>query len=241
MAAELREPEPAEGTNTIGMEFVRIEAGRFEMGSRKGEAGRYEDEGPVNEVRIGQGFWLGKYEVTQGEWEAVMGSNPSRFWECGERCPVESVSWHEVQEFLGKLNGRERGRGSAYRLPSEGEWEYAARAGTTGMRYGELGEVAWHGGNSDGRTHPVGQKQANGWGLHDMLGNVYEWVEDRYGGYPSGAVTDPRGSGTGSYRVARGGSWIGYLRYVRSAYRNSHRPGNRYSYLGFRLVRTESP
>ena len=262
-----------EWRNDIGMEFVRIEAGEFVMGSPEGEAGRYGSE-RQHKVRISRSFYLGKYEVTQGEWAAVMGTNPSHFKGCGERCPVESVSWEDVQEFIGKLNGRERGRGYEYRLPTEAEWEYAARAGTQGATpEGELqilGErnapvlvgQAWYAGNSGvgyaagydcGRwaerqyeaercgPHPVGGKRANGWGLHDMLGNVWEWVGDWYGEYPSGAVTDPRGVGTGSYRVHRGGGWISSARDVRSAARARDGPGLRGGDLGFRLARTELP
>ena len=223
------------------MEFVRIEAGYFEMGSPEGEAGRYDDE-RAHDVRISRPFYLGKYEVTQGEWEAVMGSNPSGFKECGARCPVERVSWEDVQEFIRRLNELESGRGYEYRLPTEAEWEYAARAGTTGARYGELGEIAWYDANSGGSTQPVGQKGANGWGLHDMLGNVWEWVGDWYGEYPSGAVTDPRGPSMGSRRVGRGGSWHSSARNVRAAFRYYSSPGYRYNArIGFRLARTVSP
>ena len=223
--------------NELGMEFVLIPAGRFVMGSPEGEAVRHADE-RQHEVRISEGFWMGKYEVTQGEWEAVMGSNPSKFKACGARCPVEMVSWEDAQEFIRRLNGRESGSGYEYRLPAEAEWEYAARAGTAGARYGELGEIAWYGGNSGGRTHPVGQKRGNGWGLHDMLGNVWEWTADWYGDYPSGMVTDPRGPSTGSHRVLRGGSWYRNAGYVRSAFRSRYSPGSRGNSFGLRLVRT---
>ena len=157
-------------------------------------------------MRISRGFNLGKYEVTQAEWQGVMGTSPSRFSGCGQ-CPVEQVSWDDAQEFIGSLNGR--AGGNRYRLPTEAEWEYAARAGTTGDRYGNLDAIAWYGDNSGGHTQPVGQKVPNAWGLHDMLGNVYEWVADWSGDYPGGTVTDPlRGPGSGSfYRVLRGGGW----------------------------------
>ena len=223
----------------VAMEFVRIPAGSFLMGSPEDEQGRDSDE-TQHEVTISQGFWMGKYEVTQGQWEAVMGENPSHFDECGSRCPVERVSWSDTQRFIQRLNERESGSGHRYRLPTEAEWEYAARAGTTGARYGELGEVAWYDGNSGRWVHPVGQKRANAWGLHDMLGNVYEWTADWYGAYPSSAVTDPTGSGAGSRRVLRGGSWISDAGYVRSASRASNSPGfRRGTFNGFRLVRTE--
>ena len=180
-----------------GVEFVWVPPGQFQMGSTSSES--FSDERPVTQVRISRGFWMGKYEVTQAQWQAVMGSNPSHFTNCGGDCPVERVSWEDVQEFIGKLNGRSGGR--PYRLPTEAEWEYAARAGTTEDRYGDLGAIAWHNSNSRDTTHPVGEKAANAWGLHDMLGNVLEWVQDWFGSYPGGSVTDPTGPGSGSYRV----------------------------------------
>ena len=222
-------------TNSLDMEFVWIPAGSFLMGSPGYEEGRLSSE-RQHEVRISQGFWMGKYEVTQGEWEAVMGSNPSFFDECGSRCPVETVSWNDVQEFIGRLNERETGPG--YRLPTEAEWEYAARSGTTGARHGELDDVAWYSGNSGGSTHQVGQKRGNAWGLHDMLGNVWEWTGDWFGEYPAGRVTDSGGPSTGSRRVVRGGGWSINAGSVRSANRHRSSPGYRYRSIGFRLVRT---
>ena len=257
-------------TNTLGMEFVGVPAGSFVMGSPQDEEGRRSDE-RQHEVRISRGFWMGKYEVTQGQWEAVMGANPSRFDECGARCPVEQVSWDDVQGFIRRLNERESGSGYVYRLPTEAEWEYAARAGSAGATpEGDLRILgrhnapvldgqAWYGGNSgvsyEGAdcsywqerqyeaercgTHPVGTKRANGWELHDMLGNVWEWTADRYGEYPSGAVTDPQGPDTGWNRVPRGGGWFDSA-LVRSASRfNDASPDRRFDYIGFRLVRTE--
>ena len=166
-----------------------------------------------------------------------MGSNPSGFPECGLDCPVERVSWEDAQEFIRRLNAMDGA--TTYRLPTEAEWEYAARAGTTGDRYGNLDAIAWCGENSGGRTHPVGGKVPNAWGLHDMLGNVWEWVEDWYGDYPGGTVTDPRGPGSGSYRVLRGGGWHFSASYCRSSRRNNGPPGIRDYGLGFRLLRTE--
>ncbi len=175
---------PREVRNSIGMEFVLIEAGTFQMGSPAGERGWDDDEGPVHEVTISQPFYLGKYEVTQGEWQAVMGSNPSRFSNCGRTCPVENVSWDDAQKFIGALNRREGME--TYRLPTEAEWEYAVRAGTRtayhfGNAAGELYLYAWYGDTGvffpEG-THPVGQKQPNAWGLYDMHGNVREWTAD---------------------------------------------------------------
>ena len=194
----LNAAEAAQNSPIAGMEFVRVPAGEFRMGSTSEEA--YSREQPVTRVRIGRAFELGKHEVTQAEWEAVMGSNPSRFDECGGDCPVENVSWDDVQDFIGRLNALE---GEVrYRLPTEAEWEYAARAGTAGDRYaGNLDAIAWYDGNSGGSTHPVGQKAPNAFDLHDMLGNVFEWVQDWYGGYPGGSVTDPQGAASGSLRV----------------------------------------
>ena len=220
------------------MEFVRIPAGSFVMGSPEDEEGRQNNE-TQHEVTLSQGFWMGKHEVTQAEWEALMGSNPSLFNRCGSRCPVEQVSWEDVQEFIQKLNERESGKGYRYRLPTEAEWEYAARAGTTGARYGELDEIVWL---KRDRTYPVGQKRANAWGLHDMLGNVAEWTADWDGEYPASRVVDPQGPATGSYRVVPGSavlhSWKGRAEKLRSANRERSRPGHRYRYRGFRLVRT---
>ena len=228
-----------------GMEFVGIPPGEFLMGSTSRHTAN--DERSVTRVRISKGFYLGKYEVTQAEWQAVMGSNPSRFSGCG-RCPVEKVSWEDVQVFIGRLNARSGGE--RYRLPTEAEWEYAARAGTTTATYaGDVTEqhrndsvvnrIAWYGKNSGDRTQPVGQKAPNPWGLYDMLGNVFEWVQDWYGPYPGGAVTDPTGPGSGSKRVMRGGSWADWPVLCRSAYRFRGSPGYRREFLGFRLLRTE--
>ena len=218
-----------------GIQFVWVPAGEFRMGSTSREAD--DDEQPLTRVRISRGFYLGKYEVTQGQWQAVMGRNPSYFDECGPTCPVETVSWDDVQEFIGKLNaavGEER-----YRLPTEAEWEYAARAGTRRDRYGNLDAIAWYEDNSGSRTHPVGEKDPNTWGLHDMLGNVWEWTQDRYGDYPGGSVTDPQGPASGSERVARGGGWYGFARYCRASNRGYDSPGSRDGDAGFRLLRTK--
>ena len=217
-----------------GMEFVWVPAGEFRMGSTGRFAGS--DESPVTRVRISRGFWLGKYEVTQRQWQAVMRRNPSHFRNCGRDCPVERVSWNEVQSLIGRLNARSGGR--RYRLPTEAEWEYAARAGTTGAYYyGNLNVIAWHRGNSGRRTHPVGRKAPNGLKLHDMLGNVWEWVGDRKGKYPGGTVTNPAGPGSGAGRVYRGGSWHESSGHCRSANRDELSPSGRLDVLGFRLLR----
>ena len=217
-----------------GMEFKWVPRGEFLMGS--GSAESDDDEQPVMQVRISRGFWLGKYEVTQSEWEAVMGSNSSRFSGCG-RCPVEWVSWDDAQDFIRRLNAIEQG--NPYRLPTEAEWEYAAKAGTSGDGYEtNLGAIAWYGWNSENRTHPVGKKAANAFGLHDMLGNVSEWVQDWHSNYPGGKVTDPRGSATGSRRVFRGGNWNAGAAHCRSSYRDHAYSGSRGKNLGLRLLRS---
>jgi formylglycine-generating enzyme required for sulfatase activity len=223
--------------NSLGIEFVLVPAGKFMMGSDKGA----DDEKPVHEAHLSMPFYLGKYEVTQGQWQAVMGNNPSRF-KGDANLPVEHVTWEDVQAFIRKLNARESG--TKYRLPTEAEWEYAARAGTTtDYSFGDdprlLGEYAWYAENAEHKTHPVGQKKANVWGLHDMHGNVWEWVQDWYSKpYPSGTVTDPQGPAAGSIRVYRGGSWITHARNCRVSYRNDQGPGGRVVYIGFRLLWT---
>jgi formylglycine-generating enzyme required for sulfatase activity len=215
-----------------GIQFMQIQPGEFSMGCSTGDAECYGDESPAHRVRITRGFQIGQYEVTQDQWQAVMGASPS--WFQGATLPVEMVSWDDVQEFLGRLNARNDG--FRYRLPTEAEWEYAARAGTTG-RYagaGALGDVAWYSGNS---TRPVGQKRPNAWGLHDMLGNVYEWCQDWYGSYSSNAADNPTGPASGSFRVLRGGSWLFITGLTRVSYRDRSVPGERQGSIGFRCVR----
>ena len=226
---------------SLGMEFVLIEAGTFQMGSPATEAGRQDREGPVHQVTISQPFYLGKVEVTQGQWQAVMGDNPSYYSACGATCPVEQVSWKDIQGFIAELNRREGIE--TYRLPTEAEWEYAARSGTqTAYHFGNganrLEQYGWYRNNSGSSTHPVGQKRPNAWGLYDMHGNVLEWVADWYGDYPRGAVTDPHGPSTRFSRVYRGGSWANTARYCRAAGRRRDWPGDRSPALGFRLART---
>ena len=225
---------PGESKAFDGIEFVWVPAGKFRMGSTSAEA--RENEQPPIRVLIRRGFWLGKYEVTQSEWRAVTGTNPAQFSGCGPDCPVERVSWHDAREFIGKLNAR--AGGARYRLPTEAEWEYAARAGTTGDRYGDLDEIAWYARNSGRKTHPVGRKLANAWGLYDMLGNVWEWVDDRYGDYPGASAMDPRGRGSSQPRVGRGGSWDAIARACRASARGNGLPGHRTEMVGLRLLRT---
>jgi len=230
-----------DGPNThFEIEFVLIPAGGFDMGSPSSESGRADKEGPVHHVTIPEPFYMSKYEVTQKQWREVMGSNPSKFE--GDDLPVELVPWEEVQEFIRKLNERESS--VKYRLPSEAEWEYSARADTT-TRYSfgddesELEDHAWYWENSEGRTHPVGQKKPNPWGLYDMHGNVWEWVQDEWHRNYEGAPTDGSAweDGSGAFRVLRGGSYLGNAVLCRSAFRKNYVPGDRFSYFGFRLLR----
>jgi formylglycine-generating enzyme required for sulfatase activity len=197
-----------------GIEMVLIPAGKYMRGASPDDGEAYDDEKPAHEVTISTPFYLGKYEVTRGEWAKVMGSNPSSFAK-GDRHPAEQVSWNDVQGFLEK---------TGFRLPTEAEWEYACRAGTKGARYEDsLDRIAWYGRNSGDSTHPVGKKEANAWGLHDMLGNVFEWCSDRYSKDEydrcQEGVTDPEGPDSGTFRVVRGGSWDRDAGYCRSSYR----------------------
>jgi formylglycine-generating enzyme required for sulfatase activity len=241
-------------TNSIGMEFVQIPAGEFDMGSPPNEVDRYDNEDPVHHVKISNAFYISKYEVTQKQWSDIMGTNPSYFK--GDNLPVEQVSWNDVQGFIKKLNVKEGT--NKYRLPSEAEWEYAARAGTT-TRYSfgddesMLIEYAWYTNNSDDKTHEVGQKKPNPWGLYDMHGNVWEWVRDIYNVDYDGAPTN--GSAWEvkvtfwfwgkDNRVIRGGGWGHIAGNCRSADRDQEVPGSprkgdmsgRDDDLGFRLER----
>jgi formylglycine-generating enzyme required for sulfatase activity len=232
--------------------LVRIPAGSFTMGSPASESGRDSDENPVS-VRLTTSYLMMESEVTQGMWQAVMGNNPSSFSGCGSSCPVEQVSWLDAVAFANAVSAREGLRpayqvsgesvswdrsANGYRLPTEAEWEYAARGGQSYVYAGSnsVDAVAWYGANSGSTTHPVCQKQRNGYGLCDLTGNVWEWTWDWYGGPLTGG-TDPQGSASGSSRVNRGGSWDYFASNVRVANRRSNSPGNRNDYLGFRLVR----
>ncbi|HNR34916.1 MAG TPA: formylglycine-generating enzyme family protein [Candidatus Hydrogenedentes bacterium] len=219
-----------------GISFVWCPAGTFYMGSIEGR----DDELPVHRVKISKGFWLSRYEITQDLWQGIMGKNPSRF--TGDpRLPVENVSWKEVVSFIGELNRRYPDK--IFRLPTEAEWEYACRAGSEreygfGDNAAQLPDFAWFKENAEGKTHVVGRKNPNAWGLYDMHGNVAEWVSDRYGEYPyeGGTVTDPMGPETGSNRVYRGGSWYHDAPQCRAAARQRDGMDKRDSVIGFRLV-----
>jgi len=232
-------PAGMEVTNSIGMKLRLIPAGEFMMGSPATESDRADRE-TRHPVSITKPFYLGVTEVTQEQYQKVMGKNPSQFK--GPQNPVEKVSWTDAVEFCRKLSAMpaEKTAGHVYRLPTEAEWEYACRAGTaTAYGFGDdrsgLGVYGWVGGES---THPVGGKKPNAWGLYDMHGNVWEWCQDWYGDYPSGSATDPTGATSGSHRVSRGGSWISIARSCRSARRNGSTPEVRSNGLGFRVLRS---
>lgn len=221
-------------------EMVVVHAGSFKMGADKNFEEASDDETPLHSVSITRPFALGKHEVTQGEWVAVMGDNPSKFK--GRSRPVEQVSWNDAQEFIKKLNAK---TGKQYRLPSEAEWEYAARAGSQsvysfGDDKGQLGGYAWFNGNSGDETHPVGQLKPNRFGLYDMHGNVWEWVQDCYNNSYRGAPGDGSAwtAGDCGRRVRRGGSWYGDPSGLRAANRLNYDAGDRDDYGGFRVART---
>ena len=219
--------------------MVKVEAGTFMMGATSEMKDPYDWEKPVHQVTLTNDYYMGKYEVTQALWQAVMGNNPSHFK--GENLPVETVNWNECQEFISKLNSM---TGRKFRLPTEAEWEYAARGGkkSRGYQYSgsnSISDVAWYDGNSGSKTHPVGTKQANELGIYDMSGNVYEWCSDRYGPYSSSSQTNPTGAYFMSRRVGRGGCWDCNAWYCRSSFRNGSIPDSRDSGLGLRLVLSE--
>ncbi|MGI9443231.1 MAG: formylglycine-generating enzyme family protein [Rubripirellula sp.] len=224
-----------ESADSIGMECKLIHAGKFIMG----------EGDQAHEVTLTKPFKMGVHEVTQAQYEQVMGVNPSHFK--GANNPVEMVRWDDAVEFCRRLSElpAEKAAGHVYRLPTEAEWEYACRAGTTtrfsfGDDEWKLGDYAWHDGNADDNTHPVGGKKPNAWGLYDMHGNVWEWCQDLYGDYPSGTVTDPTGAASGSFRVLRGDCWISSAENCRSAYRGRSNPWLRYYDRGFRVYLSPS-
>ena len=216
--------------------MVYVEGGTFTMGATS-EQGKdaYDDEKPAHQVTLSS-FSIGKYEVTQEEWEAVMGKNPSSFK--GAKRPVERVSWNDCQEFIRKLNTM---TGKRFRLPTEAEWEYAARGGNKSIGYkyagsDNLDRMAWYDSNSDNATHDIGQKSPNELGLYDMSGNVWEWCQDWYGSYSSNSQTNPSGPSSGSYRVYRGGSWFSRARNCRVSFRSYGSPGFADNLQGLRLA-----
>jgi formylglycine-generating enzyme required for sulfatase activity len=225
-ALPLREPE-----------MVSLPGGTFMMGSDSAES--LPDEKPVHQVTL-SGFKIGKYEVTQTEWVTVMGSNPSDFQKDrlalnarGDRLPLDNVTDENIFVYIEKLN---QATGKKYRLPTEAEWEYACRGGTLGDRYGELDAIAWYMSNSENRTHDIGGKAPNAFGLFDMLGNVFEWTNDWYGPYAAEAVTNPTGPEMGGHRCVRGGSFMQEALAARASHRDMHNPQHHSDPLGFRLA-----
>ena len=234
-AAAARDTVSAEPAS---IEMVFVKGGCFDMGDAFGEG--HDAEKPVHEVCV-KDFYIGKYEVTQEQWKSITGNNPSFFSSCGINCPVESVSWNDVQDFIRKLNDR---TGKFYRLPTEAEWEYAARSGGrkeryAGTNYGpDLERYAWYNYNSNNKTHPVGQREPNGLGLYDMSGNVWEWVSDLSGitYYKISPRDNPQGPSSGGNRVCRGGSWDSVPQLLRTSYRRSLAPVYKDGRRGFRLL-----
>ena len=222
--------------NGVSFEMIAVKGGTFTMGCTSEQGGDFDgDETPTDSVTLSD-YYIGKFEVTQELWQAVMGSNPSYFK--GNNLPVEQVSWNDVQEFITKLNQK---TGANFRLPTEAEWEYAARGGNKSNSYkysgsNTIGNVAWYWDNSNSETHQVGTKSPNELGIYDMSGNVWEWCQDWYGDYSSGSQTNPTGPSSGSKRVARGGSWDGGAWNCRVSNRGSGTPDYRSNFLGFRLA-----
>ena len=214
-------------------EMIAIPAGSFEMGLNN----LSKNEKPVHTVTIARAFAIGKTEVTQGQWRAIMGNNPSYFSSCGDNCPVEQVSWNDTQEFIRLLNQK---TGKQYRLPSEAEWEYACHAGANNQYCGgdSMDSVGWYGGNKNNPTHPVGLKQPNAFGLFDMSGNVCEWVEDGYHDNYIGAPVDGNAwQGDGAQHVLRGGSWNYPPLLTRATIRFGDRAANHVNNNGFRIAK----
>lgn len=221
--------------NGIKYNMVWVDGGTFRMGATSEQGSEISDEKPVHSVTL-SGYYIGKTEVTQALWQAVMGSNPSYFE--GDDLPVEQVSWDDCQEFIRKLNSL---TGQNFRLPTEAEWEFACRGGNNSRGYKYSGSnyidnVAWYDGNSGDKTHPVATKSPNELGIYDMSGNVWEWCADWYGDYSSGRQTNPKGPYGGSYRVYRGGGWFINAGICRSSDRYYYNPAYRYNILGLRLA-----
>jgi len=225
--------------NDVSFELIFVEGGTFTMGCTLEQGNDCQDrEGPAHQVTVSN-FYIGKYEVTQAQWGAIMNNNPSKVK--GDNLPVETVSWTDVQEFLRILNTQ---IGKHYRLPTEAEWEFAARGGNKSLGYKYSGsnnvdEVAWYSNNSDGGTRPVGTKQPNELGIYDMSGNVWEWCDDWFGNYPSTPQTDPKGDSSGTKRSDRGGSWYYDAEWCRVSARSSYAPDGRGHSLGFRLAMSQ--
>ena len=235
-------PKSAYVIPDLKLELLWVEPGSFMMGTARDDHPQ-KAEAPQTKVTLTHGFWLGKTEVTQGEYEAIAGTNPSTFKALGANGPVEHVSWEDAMAFCQKLTVREQAAGRilegyVYSLPTEAQWEYVCRAGTTREYTRDPETVAWHKGNSGDSPHLVATKQPNPWGFYDLGGNVLEWCYDWYGDYPGGEVTDPIGPAHGHYRIARGGSWRADAQLTRSAARAGGSAGRLDYTLGFRLALT---
>ena len=233
-------PAPLFKDPTTGIEMVYVKGGCYQMGDIFDDPEGGAEEKPVHEVCVDD-FYLGRYEVTQGQWENIMGSNPSIDRSCGDNCPVDNVSWSDAQAFISRLNNRSGG--SIYRLPSEAEWEYAARSRGRSEKYSggnDVDSVAWYNENSNNKLHPVGTKAPNGLGIYDMSGSVWEWINDWYGSdyYENSPRNNPTGPGSGIEHVIRGGCRTGEAYNMRTARRNGYTPDTRRPSLGFRLLRT---
>ena len=230
----LQQQEIAAGTTWVnpkdGLTYVWIPPGTFTMGCSWGDAECDDDEKPAHRVTITHGLWIGQTEVTQAAYQRAMGTNPSHFQ--GTNLPVETISWNEAQTYCEAVG---------MRLPTEAEWEYAARAGGTSARYGDLDAIAWYFDNSGRQTHEVARKEPNAWGLYDMLGNVWEWVADWHADYAAGSQSDPHGPASGTYRVLRGGSWDNNPRFARASFRGWSGPGNRFNRFGVRCAAERIP
>ncbi len=238
-------PEEPKTANSLGMEFVYLPSGTFMMGTPPEMAVKDTDE-RYHKVTLTKDFFMQTTEVTRKQWSDLMGTAQTLlpktpfFENCGDDCPIENISWNDVQEFVRRLNEQENT--DKYRLPTEAEWEYACRAGSIayfcfGDDFGRLGAYAWYRNNSNRQVHKVGQKKPNAWGLYDMHGNVWEWCSDLKGKYPVGPVTDPTGPTEGSHHVCRGGGWRNFDGGVRSAYRDYIADNRGDNFLGFRLIR----
>ena len=241
-AYSLLPPEPADYIESqYGIDMVFVKGGTFIMGCTPEQEGVCldENEKPRRQVALSD-FYIGRYEVTQAQWKAIMGANNNPFEFKGDNLPVENISWDDAQFFISRLNEQ---TGKIYRLPTEAEWEYAARGGNQSQGFiysgsNDIGEVAWYYKNSERKTYPVGTKIANELGIYDMSGNVYEWVSDWYGNYSGGPQTNPQGPVLDSFRVIRGGSWDSDERNVRVSYRSGMAPEAGYFILGFRLAQS---
>ena len=230
--------------NSLGMEFVEIPPGEFLMGCSVGDSECDSDEKPLHKITLTKPFLIGKYEVTQAEWKKVMGNNPANFSKCGDTCPIENVSWNDAQEFIQRLCKMEKMNPCHYSLPSEAQWEYAARAGTqTRFYWGNKvrDDYLWYDPNAKDTTHPVGKKKPNAWGLYDMLGNVWEWTGDTYDAnyYSKSVAIDPEVQTKTQKYVMRGGSWDHDDQYCRVSDRDFGVPDMDFNTVGFRIIKTQ--